>query len=298
MASNPTRKATKVTKGEKSANDLTKINEQFDILLLMCKELKQGQEEIKFNQNKMQIQINEIEIKVNSVEGNNNLEETLDSKFQNIENKFNSQNNYIKEKILTYSDILKANKKKSEQTEKAITSINKGIENIKIKIGDEEEDEKKRLEQKADNICIFHVPESESSDLNTAKKDDEIKLKKVIGPKCEIKNHHVVFIKRIGEKVDNKCRPIIMKISDPNKRQELLNLKNLNYEQENIKTKIFVAPDRTKKQQEEHRELVKKLRQLREEGHTNNYIKNGRIIKYIQESYINTKVDWESCDQQ
>ena len=298
MASNATRKATKATKGEKGANDLTKINEQLDILLLMCKELKQGQEEIKFNQNKMQIQINEIEIKVNSAEENSNLEETLDSKFQNIENKFNTQNNYIKEKITTYSDILKANKKKSEQTEKAITSINKGIENIKIKIGDEEAEEKQRLEQKADNICIFNVPEAETLDINEEKKDDQVKLKKVIGPKCELKNHHVVYIKRVGVKVLSNCRPIIMKISDPNKRQELLNLKNLYYEEDNVKTRIFIAPDRTKKQQEENRELVKKLRQLREEGDTNNFIKNGRIYKYNRANYVNTKVNWELCDQQ
>ena len=274
-----------------------KIYQQLDSLLNFCKELKLNQDHIVARQIKMQDQLLNIEKNICDTDNENRIQEALDSKFKNFESKVNSQSNFIKEQIYTYKDILEANKTKSDLTEKAITSINKGIQKLKIKIGDEDEAEKKKMEQKADNIVIFDIPESTNPNVEVAKRDDEIKLKKVIGPMCSMKNNHIAYILRKGEKKDNKCRPIIMKLSDPDKRTELLNLRNLKYVEDNVITKIFISPDRTKKQQDENKELVKKLKERRQNGENNIFIKNGKIVEYRPKLLINKNVDWEHCDQ-
>ena len=45
-------------------------------------------------------------------------------------------------------------------------------------------------------------------------------------------------------------------------------------------TYIFVHPDRTKQEQEEHRELVKTLKERKGNGESNLHIKDGKIVKY------------------
>ena len=54
---------------------------------------------------------------------------------------------------------------------------------------------------------------------------------------------------------------------------------------------IYISPDRTKKQQEEHRQLVLQLKKRKADGETNIGIRNGRIVS-LQPFRRNPQLYW------
>ena len=89
-------------------------------------------------------------------------------------------------------------------------------------------------------------------------------MKLIFKDTIELKSDDVRTAYRIG-KSDNisKPRPVILKLTSPNKRTELLKLKNLSYNNNGSEINIYLAPDRKLKQQVEHKKLVKILKERR-----------------------------------
>ena len=101
----------------------------------------------------------------------------------------------------------------------------------------------------------------------------------------------------MGVKSSDKTRTLIIKFHNIETRRKVLSSRNLFYEVENKpKIKIFIAPDRTPKQREEHKKVYEELKKRKEKGETDLYIKNGEILKYVkypQPFRYSSQSNWE-----
>ena len=148
--------------------------------------------------------------------------------------------------------------------------------NIINKIDTEAEENAKK--RKANNICIFNVPESNNESQEKRFQEDVEKVKEILNKHVELKREDVISFYRIGyAKHLPKPRPIVLKLSNYELKLTMLKLRNLKWKDKNI----YINPDRTKKEQEEHKKLVLELHARRTEGEENIIIKNGKIITRI-----------------
>ena len=143
------------------------------------------------------------------------------------------------------------------------------------------EKEKRISAQKRNNICIFNLPESSEGDPEKAFKDDISRLKDIFKDKIVLDKNEIEKIYRKGQEINpDKPRPIIMKFSTYEKKQEILELRDLEIKTEsNEILRISIEPDRTIKEQKEHKKLVLQLKKRRDEGEENIFIRNEKIIK-------------------
>ena len=71
-----------------------------------------------------------------------------------------------------------------------------------------------------------------------------------------------------------------MKLKTQEKRTELLHLKNLMLKHEGGEIRVYLAPDRTLKQQQEHKKLVAELKERRSRGEEGLVIRNSKIVSF------------------
>ena len=228
------------------------------------------------------------------------LKDSHTAKFKELEcmiKKDKEQNADLNEKVQTFADVLNKNTKKTSETNNAITSINKNLNCVKTNIESkiEEEGEEKAKSIKVNNICIFNVPESNSDDADTRDRKDVVKLKKLFQDKLQLKQEDIKFIKRVSvnrKNSDNdRPRPIIMKFSKIEKRNEALKLGMQKLEDAGQEHNIFIHPDRTKREQEKHKLLVKELFELRDQGKKVKII-NNKIIEVELPFRRNPQLFW------
>ena len=260
-----------------------------------------------------------IETKLNDVEKNvtQEVKTKLDFIEESLTNKLKIQENAVKEKISTYANSVKKNIKDNQLTKQEISAINSSFKELRtdvVKKIDQEKEEAIKATKKL-NVCIYNVPESKETSRVKSQEEDVNKLKQILRNKIALNNTDIKTLYRKGEKEENKVRPIIMKFNNPDKRLELLKLRGLKYKEaseeinnneedegdnegklhkeasEEINNNeednegkisyIFVHPDRTKLEQEQHRKLVSQLKQRKLKGEKDISIRNGKIIKYL-----------------
>ena len=239
------------------------------------KKLSDLESMIKISVEKQQIKLDEINTNVSKDELYPKLEETIDYKLKQIEENIENQNSTIKTQMTSYADILSKNNQKNTKTEQAIKTISKGMESLQTNLSREKE--KKLREEKANNLCIFNIPESTETNEKEQRMNDKLKIKSVIDPNSEIPKGKIEYIRRVGNKVEGKTRPVIIKFKCLETRSKILKMRDLVYKEKDSQTKIYIHPDRTKQQQEENKKLIEKLREIRDSGE-NAVIRNGKII--------------------
>ena len=210
----------------------------------------------------------------------NGLEKYIETKLQKLEEKFCSkvdkQKEALNQNIKTYANVV------SNENEKNITSLNKEFKFLKSNIENNLNLEKERniKKSKENNIILYNIPESEGTEIE-AYKEDVIKIKTIFLNKLNLLKEDVKEIRRIGrEVVENKIRPIQVVFTNLEKRSEALKLRNIIYKKQNSEEefKIYISIDRTKQEQAQHEKLVQKLKEMKEEGKKNLYIRNGKIV--------------------
>ena len=240
-------------------------------------------------------------------------------KLDNVIHEVESQKTNIDEKITKYTEtVSKDIKENSNKIKSYSETVSKNIEenserlqgnlnNLKsnMEAKNEEEEEKKEKIAKEDNIVLYNVPESEKSNAKDAFVDDIAKLHSILDNHIQLKKEDIKAIYRMGQKNSKITRPIVMKMVNKNKRNEVLRLRGLEYkentndneegneeegneegnedeekDEEEKSIKIFTSPHRTKAEQEIHRKLVIELKERRSKGEQNIQIKNGKIIQY------------------
>ena len=212
-----------------------------------------------------------------------NKKSVLDDFLETLSNKIDTLKEELQKEIYsqkeTYADMVKKNQEERHKKNQEISAISQNISTMKTNIMDKLDSnlEKQERERKANNICIFNVPESTKTTLEESYQED-VEHVKYICEKVEIKKEDVRGLFRIGKtKRLSKPRPIILKLTNEEKKSELLKLRDLKIKDQNI----YIHPDRTKKEQEDHRLLVSQLRERRERGEENLGIRNGKIMTIL-----------------
>ena len=146
----------------------------------------------------------------------------------------------------------------------------------------ERESEQKSREQKALNVCIFNIPESDADSIEDQYKEDVSKFKEILSNEIVLEKEDVKAFYRIGQEAkSSKPRPIILKLTNEDVRRKLLMLRNLIFTNSSNECKVFINPDRTKKEQEAHRKLLSELKERKSKGEENIVIRNGKIIEFL-----------------
>ena len=186
-----------------------------------------------------------------------NLKSIVTDNINNLISEIGSNKSNVNENFKSYVDVISANLvQKNNETTEVISEISKDFKNLQtnIELKLDKEKEINIREKKKFNLCIFNLPESDSSDKETQHKHDIAALKTIFLNKVEILPKDIGDIFRIGERLPNKVRTIIMRFTTLEKRSEILRLRSLVFETETSeKINIYVSPDRTKAQQETHR---------------------------------------------
>ena len=129
------------------------------------------------------------------------------------------------------------------------------------------------------NVCIFNIPESPKDNPEASFKADVEKLHSVLKEKIELKKEDIKTFYRRGKELNpEKVRPIIVSLANRDIREKLLKLRNLQYVDSDKSCNIYINPDRTPREIEAHKLLVKELRERRANSEDNLIIKNGKII--------------------
>lgn len=257
-----------------------------------------------------------IEDKMNCM--NKTIEEfknTIDKRLENIENKVNNENSEVKnlvedklieiengfdklektivktqeneqnelnEKFKSYANAVSNHIEQNLEKNKTISSINNNLKSVKdnIETNIVQQDEERAKKQKINNIILFNIPESSTGDEGTDYENDIIKLKNIFKDKIQLQKED--FKKIYRKETRNKSsrpRPIIIQFTTTEKRNESLRIRNLAYtDPSKEKHFIFIHPDRTKQEQDEHKVLVNKLKERKKED-PDLIIRNGKIVK-------------------
>ena len=182
---------------------------------------------------------------------------------------------------------------KYDQLDERVTKIEEQpntVENIEELVRQEVR-EIKDIEARKMHMVCFNLPESLHVDPDVRKMDDEENLKAIIDNDMKLseKQIEVENLIRLGKRPEegpdgietqDKHRPLRFKVKAFESKREILQansvLKNLNDE---VKKKIFMTPDLTRKQREKSFKLREELRYRKNVmNETNLKISKGRIV--------------------
>ena len=121
--------------------------------------------------------------------------------------------------------------------------------------------EERDIEKRKLNLCVFNLPEAQ---------DDKQLFTELCTDKLELQQNEVRIseIVRVGNNTNNKPKLAIIKFENTESRRKVLkNAPKLkNYTPDGSNLKIFIAPDFTKKQQAQQKNLRDELRDRRANG--------------------------------
>lgn len=203
----------------------------------------------------------------------------------------------------TYAQVLKTNTTEQEETKKVITSISQDFKHLQTNLETKLDMEKEALqrEKKKFNVVFFNVPESNSENIEKQDEDDIKMLKEILAGKISLKQDDLSAIFRIprAAKNGNIIRPIIMKVTNLEKKSELLRLRDLKFSRGGTSGQVFISPDRTKKQQNDHKQKVFEMKAMNEKEMKNGTgkrftIRRGEIVPVVQPFRRATQPSWGS----
>ena len=265
------------------------------------------------------------------------LQGFLLKKMEGLEQKLTSHTNSLTSGISnlksSYSEVVHQNKAERCETKKVISSISENLDNFRsnVKKKLDEDAEIKMKKQKEMNVLVFNLPETINNDGNIDKSSegyqkDMNKLKKVLSDKISLKKEGLNAVYRNGKWNSERPRPVVMKFSTIEKKQEILKLRNLVYKTDDNKDdpkeikneavkddpkenqngddidkekseeddaiKIFISPDRTQQQRDAHKILVNELKRRKKEGEKDIYIRAGEIVKQFSPFRQSPQLFW------
>ena len=180
------------------------------------------------------------------------------SAFEQRLEKSELENKALKEKIEKMEAQTDQVRSKMGSMEKEIET---GMESAKKEVKEEISMERKEIEERANNIVVYGLKESEKEEAKDRKEEDYEKVKEMVEEiGVEVKgNMEVKF--RAGKKVEGgKPRPVIVRVEDDESRELLLKNARRLARKDDWQT-VFISPDLTWKQREEAKKEEKKLRE-------------------------------------
>ena len=157
----------------------------------------------------------------------------------------------------------------------------------------EKKEEDEKLKRK-NNLILFKLPESAESEPEEQIKADCSAVKNILEERVTISSGEVVNITRLGRKEDNKVRPLLIKFKNEEKKWEVLkSSKGLRLLTDNVSYPLFMSVDRTLKEQQSRKILLKELRERKNNGEENLMIRNNSIIKKPSLFRLSAKNFWD-----
>ena len=233
----------------------------------------------------------------------NNFDKKLHKFQSSISNQFldcQQSSNKVNDSIFTYAKAVSKNLDSQNQTNDVVVELTKKVESINQNVETDLSTklEIKLKEQKSKNIIIFKIPESKQQIPKDAYQEDFDTVLQIIDPEKTLVDSNIVDLYRRGELQPGNPnpRPVIVKFSSVDLRNQILRIRNPNYTKENTSHKVFIHPDRTKLEQKSHKLLVDQLKKRRQEGETNIFIRSGKIVT-IQPFRFKPQSFWGSRQQ-
>jgi hypothetical protein len=168
-----------------------------------------------------------------------------------------------------------------------VEGIEKSVElkfNDKVKVVKEDVAETLEIEKMKHNIVLHGVKENvvaleDLANNVLGKSPDQELVEEILKSGLLLDaTRHIEEVQRIGRYQDGKTRPLRVKVKTFEARNEVLKRARDLKATEEFKH-VFIAPDLTRKQQLVDKDLREKLKQFKQEGHSNVKIKQGKVIK-------------------
>ena len=209
-----------------------------------------------------------------------NFERSISSKLDQC----HESSDTVKKSITTYASKVSLNIDKQGQTIEAMDKLAKKVDYIKQNVEEDlvSKSEAKLKEIKSQNIMLFRLPESDHEALNKAYQEDFNNVLDVIDPNNKLEKPDILELHRIPKvktPTTQTPRPIVVKLKSVELRNRMLQLRNLKCSKNNELFPVYTAPDRTKKEQQIHKELVNELKRRKSQGETDLFIRNGKLVE-------------------
>ena len=171
------------------------------------------------------------------------------------------------------------------QFEGGLKTVESGLTKAKEEVREEVQVDMREREERAENLVIFGLKESQKGEAKERVKEDEDRVKELwecLEIEMEEDEAEVKF--RAGKKKeDGKPRPLIVKVKEAEKKERVLSAARKLAKKDSWKG-VFLAPDLTPKQREEDkkkeegrkREAEDKTVEARREGRKGKYIVVGQ----------------------
>ena len=211
--------------------------------------------------------------------------------------KFSAEISSIEKNIEDKFSVIE-NKIKKLENSNFQPEINSAVEKVMSEKKPSTDNEKELIKKKRNNLIYFNIPESSSENIEDKLKHDFGMLEQIYG-RNYLKSENIENLFRVGKKVEEGNRPLIVKFSDRQTKEVFVEKSIgrdkdliLKYRNENIK--ISVSHDRTKNQREIYKNLRNELSRRKEaESNDKLIIRNGRIVEQNFPSETRgTKLTW------
>lgn len=188
--------------------------------------------------------------------------QALEVKYQDLDNRVTNNTENIK----SNTDKLESNISKTEQLSETVEQLKVSVADVSSKDGASDVgkdfifDEIREREARKFNILVFGIPEPEA-DSNDKSADDKSELKSVaaaIGIKLDAKND-IKFCYRVGEKSDDKCRPLKVGFYDQKLSERLTSTSWKLKGNKKLSYNCSIVSDLTNQQRSEEAKLRKKV---------------------------------------
>ena len=158
---------------------------------------------------------------------------------------------------------------------------------------EEDKKEEKLIDAKKNNMVYFSVPESGSDSVEERIKHDYQQIREAHDEDI-IHHNQIETMFRVGKK-GTTARPLVVKFKTfENKQRALKNSGDLKIKCGNEIKPIYASTDKTEKQRAEHRKLVEKLKERKENGETNIGIRDGNIVQIFRKDTAARQTSWAS----
>ena len=190
-------------------------------------------------------------------------------------------------KVEIKNDVLKELREEMKLYKDKEQNVNRNNENsmnLREEIMKAIKEEEERKERKC-NLVIYNLEESKKQFGKDRDLEDLERIKDIFNNSIKVENFQIVKSFRMGRKQDSntnentRSRPVLIKMSDEKEKWNVLkNAKELK-DAEGWKKKIGISPDLCKEDREKEKQLRTELKQKRENGERNWYIRNGKLCK-------------------
>ena len=205
-----------------------------------------------------------------------NFQSSFFSSFQSVQKETNEE---IKS---GYAAAVSKNLDTHEKTNKVMSELTQQVETLKINVESDinQKSENMVKEQLIKNVIIFKVPESQENEPDKAYQEDFNKVLDAIDPEKNLKRDDIVRFYRLEPKIKttDTIRPIKVSLKNVELRNNILKLRNIYCKSGNETKQIFIAPDRTLQERENHKKLVAELKERKSKGEIDIMIRNGKIV--------------------